>query len=210
MCHQHVEPGRAERASERNPATFEGSCGSAHVLPGSVGAPWRSPGPGAGLERPRILGRARTELQEHRGARAGLRQPCGSKQLGSRGAAVRSRLAGLGTGNRAARSWASRARRAGAGKFLGVQPSRTGGYEAGGARLPRPQHCLLGRVRCASYNPAKAGFGARRPRSGGAGGFLRNVRRASAVPRTGGGTQSGAAHLGSTALGTRNSKADGS
>lgn len=81
--------------------------------------------------------------------------------------------AGLGAGNRAARSWASRARRASAGKFLGVQPSRSGGFRAGGAHLlPRPQHRLSGRVRCASCNPSRAGFGARGPRPGGAGGFF--------------------------------------
>lgn len=81
--------------------------------------------------------------------------------------------AGLGAGNRAARSWASRARRASAGKFLGVQPSRSGGFRAGDAHLlPRPQHRLSGRVRCASCNPSRAGFGARGPRPGGAGGFF--------------------------------------
>lgn len=45
-----------------------------------------------------------------------------------------SRLAGLSAGNRAAHSWASRARRPGAGKFLGVQPLRSGGYGVGGGR----------------------------------------------------------------------------
>lgn len=79
-------------------------------------------------------------------------------------AAARSRLAGLSAGNRAAHSWASRARRVGAGKFLGEQPLRSGGYGVGGGRgrsfpaspaLPS----LSGGVRCASCNPSRAGFG---------------------------------------------------
>lgn len=78
-------------------------------------------------------------------------------------AGARSRLAGLSAGNRAAHSWASRARRVGAGKFLGMQPLRSvinmGWRVAGGAHLRRPLHCLSGRVCCASCNPSRAGFG---------------------------------------------------
>lgn len=141
------------------------------------------------------------------GARAGLRPPCGKKRLGSRGAAVRSRLAGLGTGNRAVRPWASRARRAGAGKFLSLQPSRSGGYGAGGAHLPRPQHCFSACVHCASCNPSRAGFGAHRPRPGGADGFF--AERSSSLRGAKNERRDSALDSPSGAHGTPNSKADG-
>lgn len=83
MCHQHVEADRAQRASERNTATFEGPRSSAHVLHGGAGTLRRSSGPGAGLERPGTLGRECTKVREHRGTRPQLRPRCGRKQPGS-------------------------------------------------------------------------------------------------------------------------------
>lgn len=61
MCHQHVEPDRAKRASERNPVTFEGLRSSAYVFRSAAGGPcgdpqipeqvWRGRGPSAGSAR---------------------------------------------------------------------------------------------------------------------------------------------------------------
>lgn len=207
MCHQHVELGRTERANERNPATFEGPCCSAHVLSCAAGGPAAVPRSGS---RSREAADSRPGARRATGtwgARAGLRPPCGKKRLGSRGAAVRSRLAGLGTGNRAVRPWASRAQRAGAGKFLSVQPSRSGGYGAGGAHLPRPQHCFSGCVHCASCNPSRASFGAHPPRPGGADGFF--AERSSSLRGAKNERLDSALNSPSGAHGTPNSKADG-
>lgn len=160
MCHQHVETDRAERASERNPATFEGPRNGAHVLPGAAGSCGDPPGPRsssgeAGDPRPGSHETAGTSGYAARAAAAVREEAAWVSRAGSG-------LAGLSAGNRAARSWAWRARRVGAGKFLGVQPLRSGGYGVGSGR----GRSLQGRVRCASCNPSRAGFGVLRAEAG--------------------------------------------
>lgn len=173
MCHQHVVPGRVERASERNPATLEGPCCSAHVLPCAAGGPRRSPRSGSRSGEAGGSSARRAPSYGNSGARGpGCGHRVGRSGLGPEAPQFGPASPGWAqvTGRRA--PGASRARRAGAGKFLGVQPSHSGGYGAGGAHLPRPQHCFSGCVHCASCNPSRAGFGAHRPRPGGADGFF--------------------------------------
>lgn len=100
--------------------------------------PRRSRGPAA-------IPRSRSRSEEAGHPRPGAHETAGISGYAARAAvAVQeeaawvatagSRLAGLSAGNPAAHSWASRARRVGAGKFLGVQPLRSGGYGVGGSR----------------------------------------------------------------------------
>lgn len=199
MCHQHVEPGRAERANERNPATFEGPCCSAHVLPCAAGDPRRSPGPGAGLERPRILGQERAELREHGARGPGCGRRAGRSGLGPEAprfgpaspgwAQVTGRCAPgpRGHGVRALGSFSACSRRARVDTGPGAHISRVP------STVFRPA-CTARRVTLRGLVLEPIGRG-----RAGQMASLRNGPRASAVPKTSGGTQPWTVHQGRTA-----------
>lgn len=182
---------RLRRESKREePRNFRGAPQQRTCLLGRGGGPAAIPRSGS---RSGEAGDPRPGTHEAAGAsRYAVRAAAAVREEAVCVATARSRLAELSAGNPAAHRWASRARNVGAGKFLGLQPLRSGGYEAGGGRgrslpaspgLPSRAGCAARRVTLRGLVSEPSG-----PRPGGAGGFFEKLspsqeRAAGLMPR---------------------------